>query len=574
MASMPWLSSYDEQVPKNLQYPELTLPDFLESISRQYPHRPAIHYFGTRITYGQLNEKANQFANALIREGVRPGERVALYLPNCPPCVIAFYGALRAGAILTQLNPLHTADETSAQLRDSGAQYVVSLDRFAPILRQVSAACGLKKAWLTRINDYFPIPLRWLFKLKSLRNKTWVPWPEDALFKSFTKELGRSSKAPPKLPRTIQVDDVALLQYTGGTTGLSKGAILTHRNLVANAYQCKSWFWMLKGGQEIFLVAVPIFHCYGMTVGMNTAIAFGSAMVLLPKFDVVQVMETVNQYQVGVLPGVQAFYAAINNHPQVKKYNVRSIKACISGAGPLHEEVQRQFEELTGGKLVEGYGLTEAGPVTHCNPVFGKRKVGRIGVPLPGTEARVMDLETGDRVLPPGEAGDLVIKGPQVMKGYWKQPEETQRTLRDGWLYTGDIAVMDEEGFFSVVDRKKDMVKVGGENVYPREVEEVLFKYEKVLDCVVAGVPDRVLVDKLKAYVVLKPGVPCTRKEIIEFCKDRLAKYKVPRDVEFRDSLPKNQLVGKMLRRVLVEEEKAKMAANTGVQAAPERRPY
>jgi long-chain acyl-CoA synthetase len=561
LSPSPWLSSYDDHVSPRLVYPEKTLPDFLDDIARQYPDRPAVIYFGSRLTYRQLNEKANQFARVLLKEGLQPGERVALDLPNCPPCVIAYFGALRAGAILTQLNPMHTAEETASQLKDSGARYVVSIDRFAPIFQKVAGDCGLRKVWLTRVQDYFPIPLRWFFHLKARENKTWVHWPKEPLFASFVKELGGASRGPVALTPSPKPDDVALLQYTGGTTGVSKGAILTHRNLVANAYQCHSWFWMLEGGKEVFLVAVPIFHCYGMTVGMNTAIAFGSAMVLLPKFDVAQVLKMVNKYRVGVLPGVQAFYAAINNHSETHRYNVRSIKACISGAGPLHEEVQRRFEALTGGKLVEGYGLTEAGPVTHCNPVMGKRKIGRIGLPLPGTEARIMDLDAGTRTLPPGEAGELVVKGPQVMKGYWNQPEETRTTLRDGWLYTGDIAVMDEDGFFAVVDRKKDMVKVGGENVYPREVEEVLYKNEKVRDCVVAGVPDRKLVDKLKAYIVLNPGAECTRKEIIDFCKARLARYKVPLDVEFRESLPKNQMVGKMLRRVLVEEEKAKLKA-------------
>jgi len=567
MTPKPWHSSYDEMVPRELEIPDLTLPDFLAHTAKEYPDRPAIYYFGTKITYRQLNEKATRFAHVLIREGVQPGDRVALYMPNCPPSVIAFFGALRAGALVTQLNPLHTAGEISFQLRDSGAKYVLALDRFASLLGQVAGECGLKKVWLTRIHDYFPLPLRWLFPIKAMKNKTWEPWPTGPLFASFTRSLDRASRGPVKRTHPIHPDDTALLQYTGGTTGVSKGAILTHRNLVANALQCKSWFWMLEGGREVFLVAVPIFHCYGMTVGMNTAIAFGSAMVLLPRFDALQVMENVKKYQVGVLPGVQAFYAAINNHPDVKKYNLRSIKACISGAGPLHEEVQRQFEHLTGGKLVEGYGLTEAGPVTHCNPVSGIRKMGRIGLPLPGTDARVMDLKTGKRILKTGETGELVIRGPQVMKGYWNQPEETRMTLRDGWLYTGDIAVMDEDGFFTLVDRKKDMVKVGGENVYPREVEEVLFKHPKVLDCVVAGVPDRRLVDKLKAYVVLKPGEACTRKEIIEFCKERLAKYKVPRDVDFRESLPKNQLVGKMLRRLLVEEEKKKIGKGKGRHA-------
>ncbi len=417
----------------------------------------------------------------------------------------------------------------------------------------------MRKVWVTRINDYFPIPLKWLFVLKSLKEKSWVPWPSEPLFTGFKEEL---MKIPDeKQPVSLPMDGTALLQYTGGTTGVAKGVILTHRNLVANAYQCKAWFPSLKEGEEVFMLAIPIFHCYGMTAGMTFALVMGASMVLVPKFEVKQVLGFVDKYKAGIFPGVQAIYVAINNCPEVGKYDVRSIKACISGAGPLHQEVQKKFEELTGGKLVEGYGLTEASPVTHCNPVYGKRRMGMIGLPFVGTEAKIVDVETGKRDLKVKEIGELAIKGPQIMQGYWNHPEETAMVLKDGWLYTGDIGYMDEDGFFAIVDRKKDMVKVGGENVYPRDVEEVLFQNEKVLDCVVAGVPDEKLVDKIKAYIVLKPGQKATPEEIIEFCKGRMAKYKVPKEVEFREALPKN-MVGKMLRRLLVEEEKAKIRKN------------
>lgn len=556
MTDRPWLSSYDEGVPKTLEYPEKTLPEILETMAGKFPDQPFIHYYGTSLTYRQVNDRVNRFAALLQKEGIKPGDRVALYLPNCPPCVIAFFGVLRAGAILTQLNPLYSASETAHQLKDSGAQYVVSLDRFVPILRQVAQDCGLKKVWVTRINDYFPIPLKWLYVLKAKKEKSWVNWPKEPLFAGFKEELMKTPPQPPSL--NLKMDDTALLQYTGGTTGVAKGVILTHRNLVANAYQCKCWFPSLEEGKEVFMLAIPIFHCYGMTAGMTFALVMGASMVLVPKFEVETVLKAVDKYKAGIFPGVQAIYVAINNYPDVKKYNVHSIKACISGAGPLHQEVQKKFEELTGGKLVEGYGLTEASPVTHCNPVYGKRKMGMIGLPFVGTEAKIMDVETGKKEMKTKEIGELVIKGPQVMKGYWNHPEETAMVLKDGWLYTGDIGYMDEDGFFAIVDRKKDMVKVGGENVYPRDVEEVLFQNEKILDCVVAGVPDEKLVDKIKAYVVLKPGCKADSAEVIEFCKGRMAKYKVPKEVEFREALPKN-MVGKMLRRLLVEEEKQKI---------------
>lgn len=556
MKERPWLASYDEGVPKTLEYPEKTLPEILADVAGRFAGNPALYYFGSRMTYGELHEKADRFARLLVREGVKPGDRVALYLPNCPACVIAFFGTLRAGAVLTQLNPLYSSVETAHQLKDSGARYVVTLDRFVPILRQVASECGLKKAWVTRINDYFPLPLKWLYPLKAQREKSWVEWPTEPLFAGFVEGVG---KAPPDpLPPPSRMDDTALLQYTGGTTGVAKGVILTHRNLVANAYQCKYWFPGLPEGKEVFMLAIPIFHCYGMTAGLTFALTLAASMVLVPKFDVAQVLKAVDKYGVSIFPGVQAIYVAINNYPHVGKYNLRSIRACISGAGPLHQEVQKKFEELTGGKLVEGYGLTEASPVTHCNPVFGKRKIGMIGVPFVGTDARIVDLETGTREMKPGESGELAVKGPQVMQGYWNHPEETAMVLKDGWLRTGDIGTMDEDGFFAIVDRKKDMVKVGGESVFPRDVEEVLFQNEKILDCVVAGVPDEKLVDKIKAYIVLKPGCEATPAEIVDFCKARMAKYKVPKEVEFRRSLPKN-MVGKMLRRLLVDEEKAKL---------------
>jgi long-chain acyl-CoA synthetase len=556
MNERPWLSSYDEGVPQTLSYPEKTFPEILDETAGQYPSHPALHYFGATFTYRDLNRKIDQFANLLLQAGVKPGERVALYLPNCPEVVIAFFGVLRAGAILTQLNPLNSASETLHQLKDSGAKHVVALDRFVPILKEVAADCGLKAVWVTRINDYFPIPLKWIYPLKAKKEKSWVEWPTERLFHSFIKEVEKSPATPVRASH--KMDETALLQYTGGTTGVSKGVIMTHRNMVANAYQCKAWFPGLPQGKEVFMLAIPIFHSYGMTAGMTFAITMAASMVLVPKFDVVQVLKAVDKYKVSIFPGVQAIYVAINNYPKVGNYNVHTIKACISGAGPLHQEVQKKFEALTGGKLVEGYGLTEASPVTHCNPVFGKRKIGMIGLPFVGTDAKIMDVETGKKEMAVKETGELVIKGPQVMQGYWNHPEETKMVLRDGWLYTGDIGYMDEDGFFAIVDRKKDMVKVGGENVYPRDVEEVLFQNEKVLDCVVAGVPDERLVDKIKAYIVLKPGMTATPAEIIEFCKGKLAKYKVPKEVEFRESLPKN-MVGKMLRRLLVDEEKAKI---------------
>ncbi len=555
MKESPWLSFYDPQVPAQIDFPNKTLVQVFEDIALQFPSAIAIHFFSYQQTYRRLHQLVNQFANLLFKNGFQPGMRVALYLPNVPAVPIVYYGALKAGAVITQLNPLYSSTEAEFQLKDSDAQYLVVLDRFLPLIQTIQGHLKLKKIWVCGIQDFLPFPLNRLYQLKSMREKTWVSWRSTEVIRPFSKELRTASSECPS--SQLSLDAPALFQYTGGTTGIAKGVILTHRNLLANALQVRHWFPTLKQGEEKILAVIPIFHCYGMTVGMNLSVVLGASMILLPKFDVQQVMEAIQKYKPSLFPGVQAMYVAINQHPKTPRYNLKSVKACISGAGPLHQEVQKKFEEITGGKLVEGYGLTEASPVTHANPIYGQRKMGSIGIPLSGTESKIVDLETGQKDLASGEIGELVIRGPQVMQGYLNHPEETQWVLRDGWLYTGDIAYMDDEGFFFVVDRKKDMIKVGGENVYPRDVEEVLFQNDKIKDCVVVGIPDSSFVERVKAYVVLKSAMSATESEIIEFCKLKMAKYKVPREVEFRQELPKN-LVGKNLRRVLVHEANQK----------------
>ncbi len=553
MEDRPWYTSYEPGVPRELAYPSHALPEVLADTARRFPRKTAIHFFGRDISYRELDRLVNRFANLLRSQGVKPGDRVALYLPNVAPVVIGYYGILRAGAVVTLVNPLQTPRDTIHQLKDSGTRFVVALDAFVPVLRDLAKEVPLSRVWITRIADYLPPLKGLLYNLKNSRDKrNWIPWPGEKWFGSFRKELAASSDRDPGLRSSL--DDLALLQYTGGTTGLPKGVMLTHRAVLANAWQAKSWVVGMTEGEESVLTAIPIFHCYGMTVGMNLAVAHGATMVLVPKFMVRQIMKLIHDTKPSIFPGVQTMYVAINNHPDVAKYDLRSIKACISGAGALHVEVQRKFEQLTGGYLVEGYGLTEASPVTHCNPLKGVRKVGCIGVPLPGTDSKIVDLETGEKDLPPGEIGEIVLKGPQVMQGYWNRPEETAKVLRDGWLYTGDIGEMDADGFFKIVDRKSDMIKVAGENVYPREVEEVLFQHDAVLDCVAAGVPNETLGDIVKAYVILKGGASVTPHELLVFCKKRLAKFKWPKEIELRAELPKN-MVGKALRRFLKAEE-------------------
>ncbi len=556
LSEKPWFSAYESHVPKTLEYPEVPLPGVLTEVSRRFSNRTALYFFGHRISYREFDRLVSRFANLLIASGVKSGDRVALYLPNCPPAVIGYYGILRAGAVVTQINPLQLQNETIHQLKDSGARHVVAMDTFVPVLRTLSAECGLEKVWITRVSDYFPSFKRILYELKNRKAGTQVPWPPEPYFRSFVRDLRESPDSDPGVP--LDMEALAVLQYTGGTTGLSKGVMLTHRNVLANAWQSRKWIAGEADGTETVLAAIPIFHCYGMTVSMNLGVLSGASMVLVPRFMIRQILQLIHDTKPTLFPGVQTMYVALNNHPDSTRYNLRSIKACISGAGALHVEVQRKFEELTGGHLVEGYGLSEASPVTHCNPVHGVRKIGCIGVPLPGTDSRIMDLETGEKEMPPGEVGEIVVKGPQVMKGYWNRPEETARILRDGWLYTGDIGLMDQDGFFRVVDRKNDMIKVAGENVYPREVEEVLFTSEKVMDCVVAGVPNETLGDIVKAYILLKPDQTATQHEMIDFCKKKMAKYKWPKEVEFRTELPKN-MIGKTLRRYLQEEERQRI---------------
>ena len=564
MTEKPWLRSYPLDAPKNFTYPEfLPVEDLLIKTALDMPNRTALIFYGKKISYRELNRLSDAFALALMRFGVKKGDRVALLLPNVPQFVIAYYGALKAEAIVVPTNPLYTERELEHQLADSGSQTLVALDIFYPKIKNVWNKTGLRRVILTGVQDYLPWLKKTLYPIKAKKEGLWIrvektpsvcdfmklirennPDLEHPWFRSLYARLQRESESP------------AQLQYTGGTTGLAKGAILTHNNLVANVWQCRKWMLDLKAGEEIFLGVIPFFHVYGLTACMNVGVSLGATLVLLPKFKTEDVLKAIQKYKTTVFPGIQAMYLAINGNPETRKYNLKSIKYCISGAGPLHQEVQEKFESITGAMVVEGYGLSEASPVTHVNP-FSRisRKIGSIGLPLPGTDAKIVDLETGSE-LGPNQPGELLIKGPQVMQGYWHKPEETAETLKDGWLHTGDIAVMDENGFFNIVDRKKDMIKTGGENVYPREVEEVLFRHPKIKEAVVVGLPDpeKFRGEIIKAYIILKENESPCEQEILNFCSRELAKFKIPRIIEFRKELPKT-IVGKVLRRVLVEEE-------------------
>ena len=562
----PWLASYEKEVPHSIDYPRIPLYQTLEDSAAKFPDRPALHLvlrylgpitLGARMTYRQLMNEVDRFAAALAALGVRKGDRVALMLPNLPQFVICFYGAAKIGAIIVNTNPQYTSREMQYQFADAGAETVVLLSPFYARLKEVQAQTQIKRVIITDVPDYVAPPFNALVKSTLRKDGLLVEVPDAEGVYHLRPLLNAHPEPPPKV--AVDPAEVALFQYTGGTTGISKAAMLSHFNLVANTVQVRRWMVTLEEGNEHMMGAIPFFHVYGMTVSMSLAIYLGSVLVILPNpRPIDNVMKAIHKEKATVYPGVPAMYIGIINHPDVGKYDLRSVKACISGAAPLPMEVQVKFGEITGGRLVEGYGLTEAAPVTHCNPIYGQRKAGSIGVPFPDVQAKIMDY---DKLVekPLGEEGELWLAGPQVMQGYWNKPDETAKTITpDGWLRTGDIAKVDEQGYFYIVDRLKDMINVGGYKVIPREVEEVLFQHPKVQEVVVAGVPDAQRGETVKAYVVLKPGQTATADEMIAYCKENLAGFKAPRQIEFRSELPKT-MVGKFLRRVLVEEEKKKL---------------
>jgi len=475
--------------------------------------------------------------------------------------VLAYYGGLRAGAVMVPTSPLYVESELEHQLDDSGASVVVCLSALFGIVQRVRPRVPtLRQVIVTNIKDYFPTHLRVLFSLtRERRDGHRARLPRDGHTFWLKHLLTKAKATDPRV--AVGGNDLALLQYTGGTTGVAKGAMLTHRNLVANTLQVRAWFGPLANldGPDVVLGVLPLFHIYAMTTIMNFSIFGGGTMVLQPRFVVEDVLKAIQRERPQLLPGVPTMYMAINNAKNLTRYNLRSLKGAISGAAPLPLEVQHKFEELTGARLIEGYGLTEASPVTHCVPLGISHAPGSIGVPLPSTEAAIFDQETGSRQLPPGEIGELAVSGPQVMQGYWQRPEETAQVLRDGWLFTGDIARQDADGFFSIVDRKKDMIITGGMNVYPRDVEEPLYAHPKVREAVAVGVPDERWGEAVKVYIVLRDGQTATEQEILDYCHSRMARYKVPKYVEFRTELPKS-MVGKVLRRQLAADEVAKGA--------------
>lgn len=549
-----WTAHYDPDVPATLSYPDSVVPDLLTAAAREYPDRSALRYYGATISYKELDDLTTRFAQALahLRDGARGV--VGIMLPNLPQTVIAYFGSLKAGASVTPINPLYVQQEIGHQVSDAGCDTIIALPQFHSRIGPLVGPTCLKRVIVTGPEEYLPWFKRLLYPWVKRRERQRDCVPASATVIPWRRLMKHPME---KRPPHVSPEDVALLQYTGGTTGTPKGVVLTHRNLVANTLQCRHWMPSLRKGEERFLAVLPFFHVYGMSACQNLAVSVVGCLTLLPRFQVGEVLKTIEQEHITVFPGIPAMYSAINNYQHLERYNLRSIRLCISGAGPLHPDVQHRFETLTGARLVEGYGLTEAAPVTHVNPLHptgDQRRPRSIGLPLPDTDVAIRDVDTGQHELPIDEVGELVIRGPQVMQGYWNRPEETRHVLRDGWLFTGDMARMDNDGFFYIEDRKKDMIKSGGENVYPREVEEVLCRHPKVKEAVVVGIPLGMRGELIKAYVVLAEGERAGAAELLDHCRKELAKFKIPKKIEFRTALPKT-IVGKVLRRVLLEEE-------------------
>ncbi|MGH7233117.1 MAG: long-chain-fatty-acid--CoA ligase [Nitrospiraceae bacterium] len=558
-----WMRRYDQGVPPACSYPDGTVSDLLRDSAAKFPTSIALLFYGRRIGFSELDDLSTRFAFSLRSLGVREGDRVALMLPNIPQAIIGYYGALKAGAIVVPTNPLYVSRELEIQLQDSASETLVALDLFYPRIEAIRDLAPLKRIILTSVRDFLPPFRRLLYPIKAKLNGRWIVIEKHPPLYDFLQLLDpvpSESMANAPLPSS-HPNNVAMLQYTGGTTGTPKGVMLTHRNIVVNAWQCRIWVPDFAEGREVFLGVIPFFHVYGLSTCQNLAMMTGSTVILLPRFEVKEVLQAIHRYRVTVFSGIPMMFMRITECPTVDRYDLRSLRACLSGASPLHAEVQDRFERLTGVKISEGYGLTEAGPVTHCNPIYGDRPRGAIGVPFPDTDARIVDLETGEIPVALGEVGELVVRGPQVMPGYWNNEAETGAVLRDGWLHTGDVVRQDETGFFFLVDRKKDMIKCRGENVYPREVEEILFRHPSVREAVVVGIPHRQYGETVKAFVVLLNGQPVTEQELIAHCRRSLAAFKVPSSIVFRQELPRT-LIGKVLRRALRDEEASRTAAD------------
>ncbi|MCW2621696.1 MAG: AMP-dependent synthetase and ligase [Frankiales bacterium] len=563
----PWIASYPEGVPADYDFPAIPLTRLLDDATASFPRGVALAFLGTTLTYRELKASVDAFASSLAELGVAKGDRVALVLPNCPQNVIAFFATLRLGAVVVEHDPLSTDQELRHQLADCGARVAVVLDRSYAAVERVRADTRLEHVVVTSITDYLPRTARLKLRLplaaaRRARQEVGVAVPKGAPVLSFPRLVRRLDRAPARQAQLDPRQDLALLQYTGGTTGPSRGAMLTHHNLVSNVYMNRLWDTGSVVGKEVTLAVLPLFHAYGLTVCLTSSVLLGGTLVLLPRFDVDQVLSAIDEWRPTTFPGVPAIYQALIDSPKTAGHDLRSIRICVSGAMKLPREVQERFERLTACRLVEGYGMTETSPVTHANPVSGERRSGTIGLPLTATRVKVVDREDPTREVPVGQPGEMAVSGPQVFQGYWGHEDQEGIFTDDGYLLTGDIAVMDPDGWFTLVDRKKELIRAGGFDIYPSEVEAALLGIDGVTDAVVVGIPDSDRGETIKAYVVRRNGSTITETDVLRACRTGLAVYQVPTVIEFRSELPRS-VVGKVLRRVLLEQERLRSASTT-----------
>jgi long-chain acyl-CoA synthetase len=548
-----WLNSYESTIQGTIDFKDIPVPQYLKDSAAQFPDQTALIFQGYSVSFKELDEMVGKFAAALKDFGIKKGDSVAILLPNMIPCVVAYYAILRIGGIVVFNNPLYSDPELEHQFTDSGSKFLITLDLLADRMVKLREKTDIKTIVYTSIGDYLPFVKRLLFPLVAKKKglaKDVSPAPDLYAFKDILTKY-----SPDDTQADLTMDDVAMYQYTGGTTGVSKGVMLTHGNISCQIQQIEAWFPEFNQGTEIMLGALPFFHVFGMSVSMNLAIRLAWTNVLVPKPQPEPLLEAISKFKVTFAPLVPTMYIGMLDHPDLDHTDLTSIKGCFSGSAPLPLEVINKFEKKTGSIIVEGFGLTESSPVTHVNPFRGQRKVGSIGIPLPDTECRIVDLEDRTKEMPLGEPGELLIRGPQIMKGYLNKPEETAKTLtEDEFLCTGDVAKMDEDGYFYIVDRIKDMIISGGYNVYPRDIDEVLYEHPKILEACAVGIPHPKRGESIKAFVVLKQGQTMTEQEVIDYCAERLAKYKLPVAVEFREELPKSN-VGKILRKDLRKQQ-------------------
>ena len=551
--SKPWLKSYEKGVPESINYEEICMPDILDRTASQFPTNNALIFQGYKLNFTQFKEMVDRFATCLTDFGVKKGDAVAILLPNMIPCVIAYFAILKIGAITVMNNPLYSDRELEHQFKDSGSKVLIALDLLGNRMIDLRPSTPIKQIVITSIGDYLPFPKNILFPLVAKKKKLAADVKEAPDVYRWKDCIAKYQPSLSKVKNSFS--DIAMYQYTGGTTGVSKGVELTHANLSKQVQQLCAWFPTFEKGAETMLGALPYFHVFGMSVSMNFSVFMGWSQVLVPKPQPEPLLESIKHFKPSFAPLVPTMYIGMLNHPDLKKTDMSCIKGAFSGSAPLPVEVINDFEKITGAAIVEGFGMTETTPVTHVNPFAGgARKVGSVGVPISDTLCRIVDLENGTQDMPVGERGELIVKGPQIMRGYKGKPEETANTLKDGWIYTGDIATMDDDGYFYIVDRKKDMIISGGYNVYPRDIDEVFYMHPKVQEACAIGIPDPTRGESAKVFIVLKEGETATSAELIDFAKKHLATYKLPTEIEFRKELPKTN-VGKILRKELRAEE-------------------